>query len=129
MPDSTKTLMGGIYTHLRSLDIEDYLASGQFSLFLKNQDLEDAWKQFLVESEDRPDLYGNDVGKNTFTLFLLHVFHRHHEEFPVIMGDFFCSISKWSSHLLPVVKLKRDLQNLGYSDRDIDAIFLGNVST
>jgi hypothetical protein len=77
-----------------------------------------------VESQDRPDLYGPDVGKNAFILFLLHVFHSHHIEFLSILGDLFCSISKGSLCLLPIDELKRDLNNLGYPDTETDMIFL-----
>jgi hypothetical protein len=88
--------------------------SDHYALYLKNHDLEDAWTQFLVESHDRPDLYGAGVGKNAFTLFLLHVFHSRHEEFPALVRDFFSSIAAWSLHPLPVFELKQDLQNPGY---------------
>jgi len=119
--------MGQLYTHLLPLNITDFLESDHFSFFLKNHGLEDTWKQFLVESQNRPDLYGASVGKNAFTLFLLHVFHSRHEEFLSIITDFFKSISLWSSLLLPVGELKYDLQNLGYSDKETDAIFCNEV--
>jgi hypothetical protein len=88
--------------------------SDHYALYLKNHDLKDAWTLFLVESHDRPDLYGAGVGKNAFTLFLLHVFHSRHEEFPALVRDFFSSIAAWSLHPLPVFELKQDLQNPGY---------------
>jgi hypothetical protein len=124
MPATTKILMGQIYTHLRSVNIAEYIVSDQFSLFLKNRVLEDTWKQYLVESQGRPDLYGTDVGKNAFISFLLHVFHSRHEEFLSILGDLFCSISKGSLCLLPIDELKRDLNDLGYPDTETDMIFL-----
>ena len=114
---------GQIYTHLLPLKIGEYLESYQFSLFLKNHDLDDAWKQFLVESQDKPDLYGDSVEKNAFTSFLLHVFHSRHKEFPAIVSAFFKSIATGCSHLLPVSDLKHDLQDLGYSEHETDTIF------
>jgi hypothetical protein len=59
-------------------------------------------------------IYTVPVGKNAFTLFLLHVFHSRHEEFPALVRDFFSSIAAWSLHPLPVFELKQDLQNPGY---------------
>jgi hypothetical protein len=124
MTADTRILIGRIYTHLFPLNIGDYLSSDQFSLFCKNHDLEDTWKQYLVESQDRPDLYGAGVIKNAFTLFLHHVFHSRHEEFPAMLTDFLNSISNWASHPLPVDELKRDLRKLGYSDSEIENTFL-----
>lgn len=123
MHEKNQITVGQIYTHLLPLPIGKYLESDQFSLFLKNHDLEDAWKQFLVESQDRPDLYGTSVRKNAFILFLLHVFHRYHEKFPGVVRDFFKSIATWSSHPLPAFELKRDLQNLGYSENEVNILF------
>jgi hypothetical protein len=74
MHEKNQIIVGQIYTHLLPLQIGKFLESDQFSRFLKNQDLEDTWKQFLVESQDRPDLYGASVGKIAFILFLLSVF-------------------------------------------------------
>jgi hypothetical protein len=123
MHEKNQIAVGQIYTHLLPLQIGKYLESDQFARFLKNQDLEDAWKQFLVESQDRPDLYGTSVWKNAFALFLLHVFHRYQEKFPGVVRDFFKSIAQWSSHPLPVAELKRDLQTLGYSKNEINTLF------
>ena len=123
MHEKNQIAVDQIYTHLLPLQIGKYLESDQFARFLKNQDLEDAWKQFLVESQDRPDLYGSSVRKNAFTAFLLHVFHRYHEKFPGVGRDFFKSIAQWSSHPLPVFELKCDLQNLGYSEYEINTLF------
>jgi hypothetical protein len=66
-------------------------------------------------------------GKKCIHVILLHVFHSHHEEFLSIMTDFFKSIALWSSLLLPVGELKHDLHNLGYSDKETDAIFCNEV--
>jgi hypothetical protein len=123
MQEKNQIAVGQIYTHLLPLQIGKFLESNQFSLFLKNQGLEDAWNQFLVESQDRPDLYGTSVRKNAFTLFLLHIFHRYHEKFPGVVRDFFKSIAPWSSHPLPVFELKNDLQNLGYSENEVNIAF------
>jgi hypothetical protein len=123
MHEKNKIAVGQIYTHLLPLQIGKYLDSDQFSLFLKKHGLEDAWKQFLVESQDRPDLYGASVGRNAFIVFLLHVLHRYPEKFPGVVRDFFRSIAPWSSHPLPVFELKRDLQNLGYSENEVYTLF------
>jgi hypothetical protein len=123
MNSTRKEPVAHLYAHLLALNIREYLESDRFSLFLKNHGLEDAWKQFLAESQDMPDLYGEGVGENAFTLFLSHVFHSRNEEFPTIMRDFFSSIATWSSHLLPVGELRQDLHNLGYSYDEMSAIF------
>jgi hypothetical protein len=123
MPGPEQIPVGQIYTHLLPLHIRDFLLSDHFALFLKNHYLGDTWAQFFGESQDRPDLYGASVGKNAFTLFLLHVFHSRHEEFPVLVRDFFSSIAAWSSHPLPVFELKQDLQNLGYSENEVYTLF------
>jgi hypothetical protein len=123
MHEKNQIAVGQIYTHLLPLNIGKYLTSDQFSLFLKNQGLDDAWKQFLTESQDRSDLYGTGTKKNAFALFLNHVFHRYHEKFPELMRIFFKSIATWSSHPLPVFDLKYDLQNLGYSENEVNTLF------
>ena len=123
MHEKNQIAVGQIYTHLLPLQIGKFLVSDQFSRFLKNQDLEDTWKQFLVESQDRPDLYGASVRKKAFTLFLLHVFHSRHQEFLSAVSVFFRSIATWSSQPLPVGELKRDLQNLDYSENEVNMIF------
>ena len=69
MPYSTEKTIKRLAGHLFTYPLEDYLSSENFLIFCRKYDLADAWKEYLVLSRDRPDLYGGSVIKNAFVLF------------------------------------------------------------
>jgi hypothetical protein len=83
----------------------------------------DAWKEYLVLSQDKPDLYGSAVTKNAFVLFLNHIVHSRPEEFPELFSLFLIDFSQVISCVLPFDDLKKDLIELGYSETEIDNKF------
>ena len=79
----------------------------------------DNWKEYLVVSRDRPDLYGGSVIKNAFVLFLHHIFHNRPKEFLEVFTWFLREFSEGISQSLPLDNLKKDLLSLGFSAEDI----------
>ena len=69
MPHSTEKTIRRLTGLLFTYPLEDYLSSENFLIFCRKYDLADAWKEYLVLSRDRPDLYGGSVIKNAFVLF------------------------------------------------------------
>jgi hypothetical protein len=120
MPRDTKKTIQSLTAHVFSLPAEDYLASEKFTDFCRKHDLCDAWKEYLELSRDEPDLYGNAVTKNAFSLFLLHIFHSRPDEFLTLFIDFLLEFSHGISCVIPVENLNEDLKDLGYSDRDLE---------
>ncbi|RPI39830.1 MAG: hypothetical protein EHM53_04280 [Methanoregulaceae archaeon] len=105
---------------LGALPIGDYLVSEDFSRFLRNHDLEDAWNEYLVLSRDKPDLYGDSVIKNAFSLFLSHIFHRRREMFLSLFSGLLADFSRGIPCTLPVDDIKPFLLLLGYPEAAID---------
>lgn len=123
MDRDSKKIIKGLTEHVFTLPVEDYLASDKFADFCRKHDLCDAWKESLELSQDTPDLYGRAVTKNAFGLFLLHIFHSRPAEFLEVVANFLSGLSqKISDPLLPD-ELKKDLVDLGYSDRDLEKVF------
>ena len=120
MPGDTKKILKRLAARLFTLPLEEYLMSEKFSEFCRNYDLCDAWKEYLVLSQDTPELYGSAVTKNAFVLFLHHIFHRRPEEFPELFSLFLIDFSQGVSCVLPFDDLKKDLLQLGYPEREID---------
>jgi hypothetical protein len=123
MPPDTEKTIKRLAAHLFSFPLEKYLFSEDFFGFLQEYDLGDAWNEYLVFSQDRPDLYGDAVTKNAFGLFLHHIFHSRPGEFLPLFTCFIIGFSQAISQALPVDDLKKDLMVLGYSDEDIDNEF------
>ena len=71
----------------------------------------------------RPDLYGREVIKNAFVLFLSHIFHSGPGDFLPLFTQFLIDFSQRISRALPLDELKKDLTLLGYSDISIDSEF------
>jgi hypothetical protein len=94
-----------------------------FHGFYRKHDLEDAWKEFLQLSRDRPDLNGDAVIKNAFILFLLHIFHSRPDEFPVQFTRFHTGFSREIYQPLSLEDLKNDLMDLGYTADDLENFF------
>jgi len=123
MDRDSKKIIQGLTEHVFTLPVEDYLASEKFADFCRKHDLSDAWKEYLELSQDTPDLYGRAVTKNAFSLFLHHIFHSRPDEFLEVVANFLSGLSqKISDPLLPD-ELKKDLVDLGYSDRDLEKVF------
>lgn len=120
MDRDTKKTIQSLTAHVFTLPAEDYLASEKFTDFCRKHDLCDAWKAYLELSRDEPDLYGNAVTKNAFGLFLLHIFHSRPDEFLEVVTHVLSSISREISNPLLLDELKKDLVDLGYSDRDLE---------
>jgi hypothetical protein len=110
-----KRLAGNLFTY----PIEDYLSSENFLIYCRKYDLVDNWKEYLVVSRDRPDLYGGSVIKNAFVLFLHHIFHSRPKEFLEVFTWFLMEFSEGISQSLPLDNLKKDLLSLGFSAEDI----------
>jgi hypothetical protein len=120
--DTNKTIRQ-LTGQLTTYHIEDFLLSDNFSSFCRDHDLADAWREKLESSRDRPDLYGKDVIKNAFVLFLTHIFHCRPREFLELLTHILIGFSQGNSQALPVNDLKKDLVLLGYSDEEIDNEF------
>jgi hypothetical protein len=123
MPRDTKKTLKRLAARLFTLPVEDYLTSEKFSDFCRKYDLGDAWKEYLVLSRDKPDLYGSAVTKNAFVLFLHHIFHSRTKEFPELFSLFLDDFSQEISCVVPFDDLKKDLMHLGYSEIEIDTPF------
>jgi len=124
MPRDTRKTIKRLTARVFTCPVEDYLASEKFSEFCRNHDLLDAWKEYLELSRDTPELFGSAVTKNAFGLFLHHIFHSRPDEFPELFIHFFLEFSHAISCVVPVENLKKDLRDLGYSDRDLEAELL-----
>jgi hypothetical protein len=120
--DPKKTIQR-LTAHLFTIPVEDYLTSEKFADFCRKHDLSDAWKECLERSQDDPDLYGSAVTKNAFGLFLNLIFHSRPDEFLEVVTYFLSSISREESEPLPLDELKKDLVDLGYTDRDLETAF------
>jgi hypothetical protein len=123
MDRDTKKTIQGLTAHLFTLPAEDYLASEKFAEFCRKHDLSDAWKECLEFSRDEPDLYGSAVTKNAFGLFLLHIFHSRPDEFLEVVAYVLSGLSQEISDPLLLDELKKDLGDLGYSDRNLETAF------
>jgi hypothetical protein len=120
MDDDRKQIFRDLAARLWVLPMEDYLASEEFSLFCRDHDLGDAWKEFLELSRDEPDLYGGSVLRNTLSLFLSHIFHNRPEEFLSLFARLLGDFSRGISCALPVDDIKPFLLILGYPEVAID---------
>jgi|WetSurMetagenome_2_1015567.scaffolds.fasta_scaffold03176_14 hypothetical protein len=120
MPRDTKKTLKRLAARLFTLPVETYLTSEKFSDFCRKYDVYDAWQEYLVLSRDTPDLYGSAVTKNAFVLFLHHIFHSRTKEFPELFSLFLIDFSQEITCVLPFDDLKKDLMQLGYSEREID---------
>lgn len=120
MSDDAKQTMKELTTTLWALPLGDYLVSGDFSRFCRQNDLYDAWREYLRFSQDRPDLYGSSVLKNAFTLFLYHIYNTRKEIFPSLFTRMMAEFSRTISCSLPVDDLKRSLLLLGYPEIETD---------
>jgi hypothetical protein len=123
MDRDSKKIIQGLTEHVFTLPVEDYLASEKFADFCRKHDLSDAWKEYLELSQDTPDLYGRAVTKNAFGLFLHHIFHSRPDEFPEMVAHLLAGLSREISDPLLPDELKKDLVDLGYSDRDLETAF------
>ncbi len=124
MPRDTEGTIRRLASQLFAFPVEDYLASEQFSAFCRDHDLVDAWKEHLESSHDnRPDLYGRDVIKNAFVLFLHHIFHTRPGDFLPLFTRFLIDLSPGICQALPLNDLKKDLTLLGYPESVIDTGF------
>jgi hypothetical protein len=123
MIEDTKNPIDRLADRLFSLPLGNYLLSENFSLFCRQHNLEDIWKEYRVVSRDRPELYGIFVIKNAFVLFLQHILHSRPNEFPEVFTHFLSGFSREISQPLPLDDLKKDLMDLGYSDNDLDKKF------
>ena len=123
MSQDTEKTIKRMATQLFRYPIDNYLSSENFSEFCREYDLSDAWKEKLESSRDRPDLYGRDVIKNAFVLFLHHISHCRPDEFLALFTRILEGFSQAGSLTLPLDDLKRELLVLGYSDGDIEHEF------
>lgn len=123
MHQDTNKPIKRLAARLFTLPIGNYLVSENFSLFCRQHDLEDLWKEYRVLSRDMPELYGHFVIENAFVRLLHHIFHSRPNEFLEVVTHFLSSFSQEISDPLPLDDLKKDLIDLGYSDRDLETEF------
>jgi hypothetical protein len=124
MPPDAKNNIAGLYTLLSKLRLEEYLSSPNFTVFCKEHDLADTWKEHVDSSRDRPDLYGKDITKNAFILFFQHLFQTRPREFLVLLTAFLQDFREWNPHPLPVEALKKECAGLGFPDKTVEDEFL-----
>jgi hypothetical protein len=125
MKDDAKQTMRELTTQIFALPFRDYLESGDFSLFCGEHGLSDVWREYLRVSRDRPDLYGDAVLKNAFTLFLSHDYHSRGEDFLHLFVQLMADFARNLSCPLPVDDFKRSLLLLGYAEGEVDhALFI-----
>jgi hypothetical protein len=123
MSQDTKKTIKRLAARLFTLPIEDYLSSEHFLRFCREYDLSDAWQEKLEYSRDIPSLYGGAVIENAFVRLLHHIFHSRPDEFLEVVTHFLSSFSQEISDPLPLDDLKKDLMDLGYSDKDLETEF------
>jgi hypothetical protein len=123
MPQDTENTIRELAAHMFAFPLEDYLLSEDFSRFCREQDLADAWREYLEIARDMPELYGSAVTKHAFVLFLRHIVHGRPGEFPALLGSLLAGLSEGFSSKLPIDNLKKDLRRLGYSDEESDRAF------
>ena len=123
MPRDTRKTVKRLADHLFTLPMGNFLVSENFSLFCRQHDLEDIWKEYRVLSRDKPDLYGHFVIKNAFVRLLHHIFHSRPDEFLEVVTHLLSMFSQKISQPLPLDDLKKDLMDLGYSDKDLETEF------
>jgi hypothetical protein len=124
MKKNPKRIIKRIAGRLFSIAVDDYLASDLFLGFRHDHDLDDAWKEFLELSQDRPDLYGDDVMKNTVIGFLCHICHSRPGEFLALFSQFLAEFMQVADRRLPLDDLERDLRHLGCAEDDLEKEFL-----
>ncbi len=124
MPPDTKKKITRLYTLLSKLPIEAYLSSPNFTVFCREHDLADTWKEHVDSSRDRPDLYGKDITKNAFILFFQHLFKTRPCEFLVILTAFLQDFRDWNAHPLPFDAIKKECTGLGFPDKTVEDEFL-----
>jgi hypothetical protein len=125
MPHDTKKTIKELTARLWAFPFEEYLSSETFSRFCRDHDLGDTWNEYLELSRDTPDLYGTNVIKNAFVLFLYYIFHSRPGEFPALLGGIVEDFSRGISCVLPLDDLKSDLMQLGYSELETEHAFSG----
>ncbi len=129
MADDIRTALMALVSRLWMLPVRDYLQSGEFLRFRDRHQLNDIWREYLRSSQDRPDLYGGDVLKNAFTLFLYHVYHQQKGEFLPLFAGMLADFSRGISCPLPVDGIRSDLLPLGFTVSDIDhALFILRIT-
>jgi hypothetical protein len=123
MPRDTKKIIGQLAGRLPHGPLEEYLASEKFLRLCRDHEVEDAWKEYLELSRDRPDLYGGSVMQNAFVLFLHHIFHEQPDAFPLLFTRFLAGFSRGISQPLPLDDLEKDLAGLGYPEKVLEKKF------
>ena len=125
MKDTTEKAINRLAEHLFAVPVEEYLVSEEFSRFCKDHHIADIWAgQLELSKETRPELYGRDVVKNAFVLFLRHILHSRPGDFPEVFTLFLTDFLKGRSLVFPLGELKKDVLCLGYPAEDIENRFL-----
>jgi hypothetical protein len=124
MPPDTKKKITRLYTLLSKLPLDAYLSSPNFTVFCREHDLADTWKEHVDSSMDRPDSYGKDINKNAFILFFQHLFQTRPCEFLEILTAFLQDFRDWNVHPLPFGAIKKECLGLGFPDKTVHDEFL-----
>jgi len=124
MKKNPKRIMKRIAGRLFSLHADDFFASDLFLRFCREHDLDDAWKGLHDVSANRPELFGDDVMKNTVVAFLCHIFRSRPGEFPSLFSGILAGFMQDAGRPLPLDDLEGDLKDLGCPADDLEREFL-----
>lgn len=119
----TEKILRELTARLWKFPLKEYLSSEHFLRFCREYDLEYRWKDHLELSYDTPGLFGSDVLKNAFVLFLHAVFQEREKEFPALFAHLLMDFCRWNTCDLPLDDIRADLVHLGYLDQEITSEF------
>jgi hypothetical protein len=124
MPQNPKKTIRSLSNHIFRLNISNYLSSEQFALFCREQNIDDMWDGLLRLSNDSPDLYGNEVAKNAFSMLLEQIYQVRKDEFLGILAGLLADFSGAIQSPFIFRTIKEDLIELGYPEKDVEDKFL-----
>ena len=108
---------------LADYPLGEYSLSKEFAAFLQEQDLLDLWGGLYQSALDEPNMYGDEIPRHAFVLFLQHLLQYRQEDFLRFFSQVLQQFSRKIKRALPVDELKRDLVCLNYSEQEIDREF------
>lgn len=103
--------------------VAEYLLSDNFSTLCRTYDAEDDWREALVRSRDRPDLFGRDTIKIALAHLFSFVLHSRPETFRPFFMATLMAFTGYITTPLPLDDLKRDLVCLGCPENELDTQF------
>ena len=124
MPTDTKKPIARLYTLVAKLPLAAYLSSEKFSIFCREYDLTDTWKEHSESSKARPDLYGRETTRQAFILFFDHLIQTRPLEFLEILAAFLQNIGEYSAQPVPVDAIKNLCVHFGFPTSTVDDEFV-----